>query len=153
VRAEEEFIVRRATSKDAEGIVNVLKSAELGDEAWNGNEQWVKKTLQKFLRNEAYLVLVAEHDHKVVGFIDCLVFPSFWEGSSQGLINHLFMHADFQGKEIGARLVEAIVKRVDAEGIGEMHVSTGWNNTKARRLYAKYGFTEERLLLERSREV
>lgn len=153
MRAEARIVVRKATSKDVEGIVDVLKSSKLDEETWTGDEKWVKKALQEFLENEAYEVLVAERYHKIVGFIDYLVFPSFWEGISQGLINHLFVHADFQSKGVGARLVEAIVKCADAEDIGEMHVSTEWENTRARRLYGKFGFTEERLLLERSREV
>ena len=153
MRVEAKIVVRKATSKDVEGIVNVLKSAKLGDEVWTGDEKWVEKALWESLKNETCTVFVAECDHKIVGFIDWLVFPSFWEGSSQGLINHLFVHADFQGRGVGASLVEAVVGRADAESIGEMHVSTGWENAKARRFYAKYGFTEEHLLLERSREV
>jgi GNAT superfamily N-acetyltransferase len=151
MRAEEKIVVREATGKDVEGVINVLKSTKLAEEAWTGNERWVKKALRDFLNHENYTILVAEQDDRIVGFIDYVVFPSFWEGSKQGLINHLFVHADSQGKGVGAGLVKAIVAHADAEGIGEMHVSTGWENTKARRLYEKYGFMQERLLLERSR--
>jgi ribosomal protein S18 acetylase RimI-like enzyme len=149
VRAEE-IIVRKATSKDTDGIINVLKSTKLAEETWKGNERWVKRALQKSLSNRNHTILVAEFDSTIIGFIDCIVFPSFWECAKQGIINHLFVHAAYQSKGVGAKLVRTITERADAEDIAEMHVSTEWENAKARKLYGKYGFTEERLLLERS---
>lgn len=94
--------------------------------------------------------LVAEYNQRIVGFIDCCVYPFFWEGVYQGIINHLFVHSTLQGKGVGAMLVKAVVKEADARRLGELHVSTERENVKARRFYAKYGFTEERLLLERT---
>jgi ribosomal protein S18 acetylase RimI-like enzyme len=149
VRAEE-IIVRKATSKDTDGIINVLKSTKLDEETWKGNERWVKIALQKSLSNRNHTILVAEFDSTIIGFIDCIVFPSFWECEKQCMINHLFVHDAYQSKGVGAKLVRTITERADAEDIVEMHVSTEWENAKARKLYGKHGFTEERLLLERS---
>jgi len=152
VRAEE-IIVRKTTSRDTDGIINVLKSTKLAEETWKGNERWVKRVLQKSLSDKNYTILVAECDSTIIGFINCIVFPSFWDCANQGMINHLFVHDAHQGKGVGAKLVRAITKHADAENITEMHVSTEWENVKARKLYGRYGFTEERLLLERSQET
>lgn len=152
MKAETQITVRRTTIRDIEDIIEVLRSTKLSNETWVGDDKWAKKVLQKFLKTENYTILVAEFDGKIVGFIDYVVFPSLWECSKQGLINDFFVHEDFQGKIVGSRLIEAVVKRVDAEAVEEMHVSTGWENKLARRLYGNFGFTEERLLLERSRE-
>jgi ribosomal protein S18 acetylase RimI-like enzyme len=147
----EEIIVRKATIKDIDGIINVLESTKLTEETWKGNEGWTKRALQKAISNRNCTILLAELDSTIVGFIDYIVFPSFWECAKHGMINHLFVHNAYQGKGFGAKLVRAVIERVDAEGIGELHVPTEWKNAKARRLYGKYGFTKEHLLLERSR--
>ena len=146
----EKKIVRKATPKDIDAILEVLKSTKLGTEAWTGNEKWTRKALTECLNLKNYVLLVAEYKQKIVGLIDYCVYPSFWEGINQGIINHLFVHSAFQGKGVGTLLIRTVIKEADAEGLGELHVSTERENTKALRLYAKYGFTEERLLLERT---
>jgi ribosomal protein S18 acetylase RimI-like enzyme len=146
----ERIVIREATSKDAEGIIDVLKRTKLSREIWEGDEKWTKKALRKTLATENYVLLVAEVNQRIVGFIDYVIYPSFWECTYQGLINDLFVHEVFQGKGVGGKLIEAVVQRADASGLGELHVSTGWENARARRLYAKHGFTEEQPLLERA---
>jgi len=148
--AEKEIIVREATNKDADGIIKVLRSTKLGEETWNENEIFVIENLQKRLNDKQFMVLVAEFNSSIVGFIDYAVFPSFWECQKQGLIINLFVHPTYQSKGIGSKLLKAIIKRAKAENIVELHVSTEWRNAKARKLYGKYGFTDEHLLLERS---
>lgn len=66
------------------------------------------------------------------------------------MIIDLFVHYDYRGKGVGSMLLRAMIEHAKAEDIAELHVSTEWDNTKARKLYGKYGFTEEQLLLERS---
>lgn len=149
MNAEKKTVVRKATRKDVDGIIEVLKSAKLGAETWAGDEEWTRKTLKECLNLENYVFWVAERDHSVVGFVGCCVFPSFWEGEYQGMIGDFFVHPAFQGRGVGATLLKAVIEQTDAEGLGELHVSTEPENTGARRLYAKHGFTGERLLLER----
>jgi len=148
--AEKEIIVREATVKDADGIIKVLMSTKLNEETWNGNETFVTENLQKRLGNRQFIVLVAEFNSSIVGFVGCAVFPSFWECQKQGLIIDFFVHSAYQRKGAGSELLEALIKHANAENIVELHVSTGWKNEKARKLYGKFGFTEEHLLLERS---
>jgi ribosomal protein S18 acetylase RimI-like enzyme len=150
MKAEKRIVVRKATPKDVYGIIDVLKSTKLGTEAWEGNEKWTRKTLEECLNLERYVLLVAECNQKIVGFIDYCIYPSFWEGAYEGIINHLFVKSDFQSIGAGNNLVKAVIEEADAQRLSELHVSTERENTKARRLYAKYGFTKERLLLERT---
>lgn len=151
MNAEKKIAIRKATRQDAGGIIKVLKTAKLDTEKWTGDPKWTREALNKFLDLENYTLFVAEYEGKVIGFLDCCVFPSFWEGSKQGIINHLFATPAFQGMGVGALLLQAVIEQADAEELGELHVSTERENVKAQRLYAKYGFNEERLLLERAR--
>jgi ribosomal protein S18 acetylase RimI-like enzyme len=150
MKEEKEIIIREATGKDADGIIKVLMSTKLHGETWNENRIFVTENLQKRLSTRQFIVLVAEFKSSIVGFVDCAVFPSFWECQKQGLIIDLFVHPAYQSKGAGSELLKALIKRASAENIVELHVSTGWKNAKARKLYDKFGFTEEHLLLERS---
>jgi len=144
-----EILVRKATEKDMEGIVKVLESAKLEQETWKGNVKWAKKALQSSLSDKNYVVLLAECNSSIDGFITCMFFPSFWEGGKQGMIIDLFVRHIGQNKGVGSKLLIAITELAKVEGIAEMHVSTENINEKARKLYERYGFTEQRLLLER----
>ncbi|HMK94181.1 MAG TPA: GNAT family N-acetyltransferase [Candidatus Limnocylindrales bacterium] len=127
-----------------------MASTKPDEETWNGNTIFLTENLQKSLSSNQFIVLVAEFNSSIVGFVDCTVFPSFWECQKQGLIVDLFVHPTYQSRGVGSELLKALIKRADAENIAELHVSTGWNNRKARKLYGKFGFTKENLLLERS---
>ena len=145
---EKEIIVRKASCKDVEGIIGVLTSISLNEEKWRAKAAFVAENLKDL--GEA-IALVAEFKSSIIGFIDCIIFPSFWEGQKQGLTADFFVRDEYQAKGVGSKLLEALVKCAEAQNVAELHVSTGWKNAKARKFYGKYGFTEEQLLLERCR--
>jgi ribosomal-protein-alanine N-acetyltransferase len=151
--AKEKVFVREATSRDADGLIKVLSATRLDGEAWEDKEAFVAGNLQTALQNGGLIVLVAECNSSIVGFVDCAVFPSFWECQKQGLIADFFVHPSYQGNGVGSRLLQALIKKADEQHLVELHVSTEPANVKARRLYTKFGFSEERLILERSEET
>lgn len=140
------LVIREALNKDIEGMVNVLETIYLQD------EDWARKAIKKLLDTENYVILVAELNGTVVGFIDYYVLPSIWEKWNEATINYLFVHKDHQGRGIGAQLLKEAVKRTERMGIVELHVGTEKDNKRAIHLYKKYGFIKEYLLLERVKE-
>ncbi len=141
-----DLIIRKAANKDIEGVIEVLKTIYLQDIAW------AKKAIKKLLATENYVILVAELDDRIVGFIDYYILPSIWEKWNEATINNLFIHKNYQGRGIGSRLLEEVIKRTDEIGIVELHVGTEKDNERAIRLYKKHGFLKEYLLLERVRK-
>ena len=139
-------VIREALSDDVNGIIEVLKTSYLQDEAW------ARKALEKLLATENYVILVAELDRKIVGFIDYYILPSVWEKWNEATINYLFIHKDYQGRGIGSKLLREVIKQTDKMGIMELHVGTEKENKRAIHLYKKHGFLKEYLLLEREKE-
>jgi len=139
-------VIREAASDDVNGIIEVLKTSYLQDEAW------ARKALEKLLATENYVILVAELDRKIVGFIDYYILPSVWEKWNEATINYLFIHKDYQGRGIGSKLLKEVIKQTDKMGIMELHVGTEKENKRAIHLYKKHGFLKEYLLLEREKE-
>jgi len=138
--------VRQATSRDITGIICVFQTVYLQD------EDWARQAIEQLLDLQNYTILVAELNDTVVGFIDYYVLPSIWEKWDEATINYLFVHKNYQGRGIGAALLEEVIKQTDKMGIGELHVGTEKDNTRALGLYRKHGFTKEYLLLERVKE-
>lgn len=141
-----DLVIREALDKDVNGIVEVLKSIYLQDEAWS------RKALKKLLATENYIILVAELKGVITGFIDYYVFPSVHEKWNEATINYFFVRKSYQGRGIGSKLLMEVVKRADEMELGEVHVATEKNNRRATRLYKKHGFVKEYLLLQRTRE-
>ena len=142
-----DLIIREAANKDIEGVIEVLKTIYLHDVAW------AERAMKKLLATENYVILVAELDDQIVGFIDYYILPSIWEKWNEATINNLFIHKDYQGKGIGSRLLEEVIKRTDEIGIVELHVGTEKDNERAISLYKKHGFLKEYLLLERVKNL
>ena len=142
-----DLIIREAANKDIEGVIEVLKTIYLQDATW------AKRAIKKLLATENYVILVAVLDDQIVGFIDYYILPSIWEKWNEATINNLFIHKNYQGRGIGSRLLEEVIKRTEEVGIAELHVGTEKGNEKAIRLYKKHGFLKEYLLLERVRKI
>ena len=142
-----DLIIREAANKDIESVIEVLKTIYLHDVAW------AERAMKKLLATENYVILVAELDDQIVGFIDYYILPSIWEKWNEATINNLFIHKDYQGKGIGSRLLEEVIKRTDKVGIVELHVGTEKDNERAISLYKKHGFLKEYLLLERVKKL
>jgi ribosomal protein S18 acetylase RimI-like enzyme len=140
------LIVRHATRRDISGIISVFKTVYLQD------EDWARQAIEQLLDLQNYTILVAELNDTVVGFIDYYVLPSIWEKWDEATINYLFVHKNYQGRGTGAALLKEVIKQTNKMGIGELHVGTEKDNTRALRLYKKHGFTKEYLLLERVKE-
>jgi ribosomal protein S18 acetylase RimI-like enzyme len=140
------LVVRKASSDDINGIIEVLETIYLQDEAW------ARKALERLLATENYVILVAELGCEIVGFIDYYILPSVWEKWNEATINYLFIHKDYQDRGIGSKLLKEVIKQTDKMGIMELHVGTEKENKRAIHLYKKHGFLKEYLLLEREKE-
>lgn len=146
VKPMNHLVIREASSKDIDGMIHVLKGIYLQDEGW------ARKAIKRLLDTENYVILVAEINGTVVGFVDYYVLPSIWEKWDEATINYLFVHKDHQGKGIGSKLLNEVTKRTDEMEIVELHVGTEMDNKRAIDLYKKHGFIKEYLLLERVKE-
>ena len=146
MKPADNLVVREAVNQDVESIIRVFKTTYLKDESW------ARSALRRLLATSNYVMLVAELGGIVVGYADYYVLPSIWEKWNEATVNYLFVHKDYQGKGIGSKLLEEVVKRADKVGIAEIHVATEKGNEQAIRLYKKHGFLKEYVLLERVRE-
>lgn len=98
------------------------------------------------LISEKHLFLVAEAEGKIVGFTRCI-------GNELSRFRHkadfgICILKEYQGHGIGKGLLENILSWADKVGIEKITLSVVQTNTNAIRLYWKFGFVEEGLLIK-----
>ncbi|HEX2924957.1 MAG TPA: GNAT family N-acetyltransferase [Ruminiclostridium sp.] len=96
--------------------------------------------------SERTLFLVAEAGGKIVGFTRC-------EGNELNRFKHkaefgICILKDYWGHGIGNIMLEKVLTWADAAGIEKISLTVVQTNTKAIKLYKKYGFLEEGVLIK-----
>ena len=75
---------------------------------------------------------VALDDHTIVGYSDL---------QPDGLIDHLFVHKDWQGRGVARALMAEGFRRAEERGLTELHAFV---SITARPMFERYGFRIER---------
>jgi ribosomal protein S18 acetylase RimI-like enzyme len=137
---------RIATSDDSKAIFEIKRAAfrEYIDmvSTWDDQDQW-KKHERRFAAGGFEVVLV---DGEVAGYfatvmeVDCL------------RLNQLFIHPDFQGRQIGSAVLVELKKRIGLSN-APIRIQVLKVNPRAVQFYEREGFrevesTEEHLRLE-----
>jgi len=104
--------------------------------------------LRHNLGNPDYELLVAETEGRIVGFIDHWVIQDFVHGRKLSYIQNFYVTPQDRGKGVGGELLQETMRRAEAKGATEVHVSTEFGNKPAIDMYKKHGFVKEHLQLE-----
>jgi ribosomal protein S18 acetylase RimI-like enzyme len=107
------------------------------------------EALRRALKNEDYMLLVAQRDGEIVGFIDQWIIHDFAHGAKLSYIQNLYVAYKDRRSGIGTRLLQEILKGAETEGVMEIHAATEFGDDSAIRLYKKHGLVKESLQLER----
>jgi GNAT superfamily N-acetyltransferase len=97
------------------------------------------------------LVLVAEQDGAVVGFVAVFAAQPFTEldepPGTYGLVSDLVVLPPQRGRRVGSELLRRAEAFVRAEGATELRIGVLAQNTGARRLYLNVGFVPHQEIL------
>jgi ribosomal protein S18 acetylase RimI-like enzyme len=104
-------------------------------------------------RDFSGVVLVAEMDHAVVGFVTIWTRYRSCEPdddpTEHGFVSDLVVSATHRGRGIGRRLLRAAEARAREAGARTIRLSVKAGNAGARSLYAAEGFEEAEIYLEK----
>ncbi|MCA9037502.1 MAG: GNAT family N-acetyltransferase [Planctomycetaceae bacterium] len=142
---------------------NILRVAPLFDEyrQWYGMSadlSGARSFLMQRTQASESVVLFAETDDVVVGFVQ--LYPLFSSISLESIwvLNDLFVAVDFRGKGIGTMLLNAATEFARETGAIRMELETASTNQTAQRFYEAHGWQKEtemlayRLTLQESEE-
>jgi L-phenylalanine/L-methionine N-acetyltransferase len=139
-----DITIRRSEPSDYEAIAGILTYPKV---IWGtlqipfpSVEQWRKKTAEPL---EGLYSLVACFDREVVGQIGLQTFPNRPRRHHVGAIG-MMVRDDWQGKGIGAQLMQAVVDLADKWlNLARLELEVYPDNEPAIKLYKKFGFQVE----------
>ncbi|MGD8565272.1 MAG: GNAT family N-acetyltransferase [Candidatus Bathyarchaeota archaeon] len=135
--------IRKARKED----IQVLEELFLEFSSWNLDRQ---KSLHKVIDDPNGILLVAEYNDQVVGFIHQVFFMDPLHAGHNSDITNLFVKEKFRRKGIASSLVQKALEDAKRRKVVEIHVTTRKNNLKAINFYQELGFKMEGLLFEKN---
>jgi ribosomal protein S18 acetylase RimI-like enzyme len=118
-----------------------------------GVEEGYAGFLATQLTNPNAVVLVAERDGAVVGYVYAAVEPPSWKElrDTAGFIHDVLVAEPQRGLGLAAALVDAAVAWLRGKGVPRVVLGTAEANERAQRLFSRLGF--RRTMVEMTREL
>ncbi len=98
---------------------------------------WSLEAIKGEADNEFAHYVVAVCSGQVVGF------GGMWILLDEADITNIAVHPDFQGQQVGSRIVEGLIKICISKNVSDITLEVRISNVVAQKLYKKYGFVEE----------
>jgi ribosomal protein S18 acetylase RimI-like enzyme len=105
------------------------------------------------LRDPDVLLLVADHDGRVAGYLYAGIEPRSWKElrDEAGFVHDVVVDEAFRGQGVAGRLMEEAAAWFTARGTPRVLLWTAHRNEAARRLFARLGFRPT--MVEMTREL
>jgi [ribosomal protein S18]-alanine N-acetyltransferase len=123
--------LRTMTPADLDAVL-VLEHALFGDDAWS--RQMLEGELAEQPRSRYYLV--ADDGGAIIGYAGLLM------AAAQADVLTLAVAADHWGQGTGSALLEALLTEAARRNAVEVFLEVRTDNTRAQRLYRRYGFSQ-----------
>ncbi len=148
--------VRKAERKDLESILSLNKALfdyeSKFDHEYNLDWTYSEKGrsyFQKRLESDSSIILVAEADSTVVGYILLFIHVFAYRLHNPiAEIENMFVREDYRNQKLGTRLITEAKKIAAKRGVKRIRVAAMAKNADARRFYKSLGFDDFESILE-----
>jgi [ribosomal protein S18]-alanine N-acetyltransferase len=123
--------LRMMTAADIDAVLP-MEQALFGEESWS--RQMLEGELAEQPLSRYYVV--ADDEGVISGYAGLMV------AGAQADVLTLAVAADRWGRGTGSALLEALLAEAERRGCAEVFLEVRIDNTRAQRLYRRYGFTE-----------
>ena len=144
------MLVRKATATDQEKIVKLRIALQHHLEQSNPVIWQVTKTGQqelvqqvnRMMTDDASLVMVAEHNTKIIGFANARILQrTEYEPNKVGFIIMAFIEKEYRRRGIGTQLIQKLCKYFEAENVHNITLRYVLGNQEAEAFWQHLGFT------------
>lgn len=138
-------LVRQAETGDVGDIARLIGQLRSAEDLEGEPDA---DAVRAYLAEDGVRAFVATDHGAVVGVVTVRTVADLFHGGPSALVQELVIDAGSRGAGHGGALLDAAVDFARSRGCAEIGVSTGADNTAARRLYESRGFEEEGVVLE-----
>lgn len=140
--------IRKATVKDAKGIAELLKKADMSvyttHTPYNMTADNIAKHINLCHAGESHTVYVAENaDGGIVGYLGAHWLPYLFLDGPEGYLSELFIDESYRGNAIGTKLLETAKEEAKKRGCSRLLLLNSRSRESYRRsFYRKKGWEE-----------
>lgn len=136
-------LVRLHHSYDSRRFMTPEEDLESGYRWW----------LSRELKRQGAVVLVAERDGAVVGYVYATVEGKDWNAllDAHGELHDVWVDESARGAGVGGLLLEELLRWMKAQGVPRVLLMTATQNAAAQRLFARVGWRTT--MVEMTREL
>ncbi|MBE5252539.1 MAG: GNAT family N-acetyltransferase [Enterobacterales bacterium endosymbiont of Blomia tropicalis] len=129
--------IRQAQAKDSFALSALL--AELG---YGGTEHFIEQRLAQLSSDPGDILLVAEHDMQVLGFLSMHFIPQLALAGDFARISYFCIAEGERSKGVGQQLIQHAEAIASQRGCDRMEVHCHASRLKANQFYAREGYVE-----------
>lgn len=132
--------IREVKMEDAASLRELLIDIgwfNQGKIAEEGFIQKLERMVSWNIEGEDHLLLVAEENGRIIGYVAIHFIPYLFMGGPEGYISELFVKNDARGKGVGSKLISEAVKEGISRGCSRLQLV----NMKNRESYARGFYT------------
>ena len=136
--------IRKAVKKDFDQYLRLRKedieeySKIAGERIALNQESRIKKEFDGMSKSKYHLILVAEKDKQLIGYLTGSVTKNIWQHS--GYIDDIFTSEKFKREGVGMCLIKTFIKFLKVKDIRKCKLEVNRKNKLAMKLYKKLGF-------------
>jgi len=145
----EATVIRAAVDSDGFQVYQLIAQLQQFAGVEVAQEVTFKRQFRQALADPRFRAFVVEESGAIQGVITVWLRESLFHGGQVALIDELIIDESSRGQGIGSRLVDHVVAYCAQLGCAEVEVSTEADNRVARTFYARHGFAEQGVILER----
>ncbi|TCO73678.1 GNAT family N-acetyltransferase [Marinisporobacter balticus] len=151
----ERLHVRLCSLEDEEAYIRLnldfIKSVRKEHPYWNylklPTEEDMKSVFGEALsKKHEIMMFIVEYDKKVIGYANTWSVYSIWSMGRSFIIDDLFIHEDYRGREIGKEVMELLLNYAKNNGYIRIQLNAEKDNIRAHALYKKLNFSHEEML-------
>lgn len=135
--------IRKATKKDFKKYLELVRISDREYSKIIGKriktiDKEVKKYFDKSISSKNHLILVAENNNNLVGYLVASLFIGI--NNKFGYIDHIFVSQDYRKNKIGELLVKEFRMILKKKKLSRIKLAVNIRNKRAIKFYRKLGF-------------
>jgi ribosomal protein S18 acetylase RimI-like enzyme len=141
------FKIRKITEKDLKQVVSLADQGLEYHRKLAPNQLMPMDKIRKyehfkqFIRNEAYLIIVAEQDNNIIGYLVSEFVDTPWFQKKFGCeIREIVIDESYQSKGIGTELINVLKVECYSRKVENIRVDVLVANSRAINFYHNFGF-------------